>query len=208
MFGEELRRLVRLRVMVGALTARGWTVAAIAALIAGVGALALVALGVDAASSPAAPGSACADAETPVAELERTELRKALLCTLNEARDDRDREPLERHRKLQEAGQKHARVMVRADCLDHQCGNEPDLEGRIRRTGYLRGARRWRYAENTGCGATAAAMTQDWLDRRFHRRNIRNERFDEVGIGVLHRTPDICGTDLATFAAVFAWRKP
>jgi uncharacterized protein YkwD len=188
-------------------TARGWTVAAVAALIAVAAALAVVAVGVDAASPGADDGSSCADAETLVAELTRNELRKAVRCTLNEARDGRDLERLARSPKLQKAGQRHARVMVRTDCLDHQCGDEPDLEARIRQAGYLRGARRWRYAESTGCGETPMAMTADWLDRRFHRKNIFNERFDEVGIGVLHRAPAKCGTDLATFVAVYGWRR-
>jgi uncharacterized protein YkwD len=194
--------------MRGALTARGWPIVAIAAILAFAGVLAAAALGFDAAGPPPAAESSCVDADKPVAELERADLRKALLCTLNEARESRDLEPLERSPKLQEAGQKHVDAMVRADCLSHQCGDEPDLEARIRRTGYLRGAKRWRYAENTGCGATAEAMTDNWLDRNFHRRNIFEERFDELGIGVLHRTPEMCGTDLATFAAVFGWRKP
>jgi uncharacterized protein YkwD len=194
--------------MRGALTARGWPIVATAATVALAGVLAAAALGFDAAGSQPAAESSCVDADKPVAELERADLRKALLCTLNEARESRDLEPLEPSPKLQEAGQKHAAAMVRADCLSHQCGDEPDLEARIRRTGYLRGAKRWRYAENTGCGATAEAMTDNWLDRNFHRRNIFEERFDELGIGVLHRTPEMCGTDLATFAAVFGWRKP
>jgi uncharacterized protein YkwD len=188
-------------------TARGWIVAAAVAAVAIAAAIAPVALGVDDASSPAAEGAACATAETPVAELSRAGLRKALLCTLNEAREERDLGPLTHSPKLQEAAQKHTVVMVETDCLEHRCGREPDLEARIRRAGYLRGARRWRYAENTGCGGTAAAMTDNWLDRQFHRTNILSERFDEVGIGVLHMTPDLCGTDLATFTAVFGWRK-
>jgi uncharacterized protein YkwD len=194
--------------MRAARTTRGWIVVTAVAAVAIAAAIAPVAFGVDAASSPAAGGSACGTAETPVAALSRAELRKALLCTVNEAREERDLKALTPSPRLQEAAQKHTAVMVETDCLEHRCGREPDLEARIRRAGYLRGARRWRYAENTGCGASAAAMTQNWLHRDFHRANILSDRFDEVGIGVLHTTPDLCGTDLGTFTAVFGWRKP
>jgi uncharacterized protein YkwD len=188
-------------------TARGWAVAAVAALLGGAGVLAAVSLAADTTPASGAPEADCAKTETPVAELSRAELRDAIRCSLNAARDDRGLEPVAHSPKLQAAAQQHTVVMVRTDCLDHQCGDEPDLEARIRQAGYLRGAERWRYAENTGCAATVAAMTENWLDRRFHRKNILNARFDEIGFGVLHRAPETCGTDMATFAAVFGWRK-
>ena len=97
--------------------------------------------------------------------------------------------------------------MVETDCLAHRCPGEADLESRLRRAGYFAGASSWRYAENTGCGASAEAMVASWMERSYHRINILDQDFREVGVGVSQERVDgRCEQGYATFAVVFGRR--
>jgi uncharacterized protein YkwD len=156
----------------------------------------------------AASAASCANAEAPAQGLERKALRKALACLINKERKQRDLVKLGKSRQLQKAAQRHTNVMVKTDCLLHQCPGEGDIEQRIRRTGYLSGARRWAYAENTGCAVTAKAMFARWMDSDFHRGNMLRRKFRDLGVGVSEKpVPGECKADYATFTAVFGWRK-
>jgi uncharacterized protein YkwD len=180
--------------------------AAVAALLAAtlVATLALLA-------SPrveAASAASCANAEAPAQGLERKPLRKALACLINKVRKQRDLVKMGKSRQLQKAAQRHTNVMVKTDCLLHQCPGEASIEQRIRRTGYLDGVRHWAYAENTGCAVTAKAMVARWMDSDFHRGNLLRRKFRDLGVGVSEKpVASECKADYATFTAVFAWRK-
>ena len=180
--------------------------AAVAALLAAtlVASLALLA-------SPrieAATAASCANAEAPAQELQRKALRKAMTCLINKERKQRDLVKVSKNRQLKRAAQRHTNVMVKTDCLLHECPGEPGLEERIRRTGYLDGARRWAFAENTGCAVTAKAMIARWMDSDFHRGNILRRKFRDLGVGVSDQpVSGQCKETHATFTAVFARRK-
>ena len=77
----------------------------------------------------------------------------------------------------------------RDQCLAHQCPGEEDLETRcarppfdgdvaVRREHRLRPERR--------------AMVANWMATRFHRVNILERRFHEIGVGAVERVKDRC----------------
>jgi uncharacterized protein YkwD len=159
-------------------------------------------------NAEAASAATCANAEAPAQELERKALRKALTCLINKQRQARDLVKLHKQRQLKRAAQRHTNVMIKTDCLLHQCPGEAPLEQRIRRTGYFDGAREWAYAENTGCAVTAKAMVGRWMDTDFHRGNMLRRKFRDIGVGVSDQpVASHCKADHATFTAVFGRRK-
>lgn len=181
---------------------------------AAVAAVTLLLAGLAMATAPwggiAAPhGSVCEDAGADAEEVPTRGLRRAVLCLANKARAQHDTGRLGRESPLQKAAQHHANEMSETDCLASRCPGEPDLEGRIRKAGYLDGARKWGYAENTGCAISAAAMVESWLESSVHRANILDSKFRDLGVGIVEKGPESrCEQGLAVFSAVFAWRKP
>ena len=170
-----------------------------------------------AADSTAAPaqaagssrGSACSNADRPAAEATPLELRRSVRCLINAERELRGRGRLQRSKPLQRAAQRHAGAMVETGCLAHQCGDEPELPVRIENAGYLEGADAWQFAESTGCGASAQAMVDNWMASKFHRVNILERGYGDVGVGVVQEPVDErCDHGYATFAVVFGWRTP
>jgi uncharacterized protein YkwD len=153
--------------------------------------------------------SDCAHAGDPIREVSMPQLRKAFLCLLNKERSRHARSRLALSKKLGKAAQVHTDTMVATNCLSHSCPGEPDLEGRIRKSGYLKGAHRWQYAENTGCGLSAESMVANWMASTFHRINILGKKFRDIGIGLSHRrVPKRCKAGYGTFTTVFAYRTP
>ena len=190
--------------------AAGLFVAAIAIVIASLASLAL-AEPPDAPSSRAAAGDreSCKNASTPVHRLGRSAVREALRCLVNEERRRHARAPVASSKALQGAAQQHAEKMAATDCLAHQCPGEGSLGSRIRRSGYTTGAKDWEFAENTGCGLSVEAMVRNWMASRYHRINIVDPRFEDLGVGYSRaNVEDRCRDSFGTFAAVFAMREP
>ena len=151
----------------------------------------------------------CKNAGTPVHRLSRGAVRGAVLCLVNEERRRHARQPVARSKALQRAAQQHAEKMVATDCLSHQCPGEGSLGSRIRRSGYTAGADDWEFAENTGCGLSAGAMVKNWMASRYHRINILDPRFEDLGVGYSRgQVEDRCRESFGTFAGVFAMREP
>jgi uncharacterized protein YkwD len=166
----------------------------------------VVSPGVERAS--AAP---CAHAGDTHAQASIGQLRDATVCLINRRRAQRDKRRLDQSARLGDAAERHTRVMLRTDCLDHRCPGEPSLGQRIRKTGYLNGADRWRFAESTGCKGTPRRMVEAWMDVRFHRRNLLDAAYRDLGAGLRERSPDVGGCkgnpDLTTFTVVVAFRR-
>jgi uncharacterized protein YkwD len=159
--------------------------------------------------APPRAGAGCPDADQPADAATAVELRRSVRCLINVERAVRGRAKLARSTALQSAAQRHAEVMVESDCLAHRCGDEPDLAARLERSGYLDGADAWQYAESTGCGASASAMVSNWMASRFHRVNILEKMYRDVGVGLVQQpVVDRCDKGYATFAVVFGWRTP
>lgn len=192
-----LRRIVA---TVGALSALG---------VAAVASLALASSPAPAGSVAERGGSACGIAATPVADSNVKDLRKSIRCMINEERAVHGFGKLLRNKPLQKAAQRHTKAMVAADCLAHRCGDEPNLETRLRQAGYFDGVKAWRYAENTGCGESAEAMIANWLASLYHRVNILDPDFRDIGVGVSQdRVAGRCDKGYGTFAVVFGERTP
>ena len=196
-----MRKAVRRRnaATVGGLVAFG--VAAVASLA--------IAANPSPSHGPDRGGSRCDIASVDAADSSIREVRKAIRCLVNEKRAVHGFGKLDYDESLKVASQRHVKTMVETKCLAHQCPNEDDLETRLDRAGYFDGAKSWRFAENTGCGISAQAMFANWLATVYHRVNILDPDFEDIGVGVSHkRVPGRCHKGYATFAVVFGERTP
>jgi uncharacterized protein YkwD len=183
----------------------------VAGVLAAAGVALLVAMAVAArpgAGAPVAADSAgCPGVGQPAAQQSVKQLQRSIRCLINKERGKRDLGRLARDKDLQEVGLAHSEAMVQTNCLAHQCPGEADLETRLRNAGYFDGAEMWQFAENTGCALSAKAMVANWMATRFHRVNILERRFHEIGVGAVHgRVKDRCERGYATFAVVLGWR--
>jgi uncharacterized protein YkwD len=179
-----------------------------AALLLAISAFVVLAASPEVKSAVAAP---CAHSGDTHAQASIGQLRDATVCLINRRRAQRDKRRLDQSARLGDAAERHTRVMLRTDCLDHRCPGEPSLGQRIRKTGYLNGADRWRFAESTGCKGTPRRMVEAWMDVRFHRRNLLDAAYRDLGAGLRERSPDVGGCkgnpDLTTFTVVVAFRR-
>lgn len=191
--------------MGGIATAGTWRRVASIALGAGSFA-ALLALGPGAAPASAA----CPHAGAKAHEVPLPKLRKAVVCLVNRERSKRDRSRLDRNGKLEGAAQDHTDVMLAKDCFRHKCPGEPGLGHRIKRSGYTKGQRSWRFAENLGFEKTPRQMVKLWLESSFNRRNMLDAGFRDLGVGVGWGAPkrSVEDADFATYTVVFALRRP
>jgi uncharacterized protein YkwD len=174
-------------------------------------ALAVVAVSTGPDRATAAAGG-CAHATDTHADASLKQLTDATICLINRERSQRDRRRLDESAKLKEAAARHTSVMLRTDCLDHTCPGERGLRKRIKKTGYLKGATRRRFAESTGCKNTPRGMVEAWMARRFHRRNLLERSYRDVGTGLGRGSPNVGGCkgnpDLTTFTVLVAFRRP
>jgi uncharacterized protein YkwD len=188
---------------------RGWLYGAAVVVTACAALLASLAFAHGGGGGGGGDPTGCDHADDAVRDVSTPQLRKAVLCLLNDERSRHARSRLSRSQKLQKAAQAHTDTMVATDCLSHSCPHEPDLEGRIRKAGYLKGAHHWQFAENTGCGLSAEAMVANWMASTFHRINVLGKKFREVGIGLSDKkVRKRCRPGYGTFTAVFAFRTP
>ena len=162
------------------------------------------------AVAPAAMAArACGAANTTPATAAKRTVVRATLCTLNAQRDRYGLAPLKLNRRLSTAARRHARDMVRRDYFAHDSLGGGTFLDRIRKTGYLRGARSWSVGENLawGSGGRSAprAITAMWMDSAGHRANILSPSFREVGIGLAIGAPG-GGAPAATYATEFGVR--
>ena len=176
--------------------------------LAALAAVAIVAfLGVGPGASPAMAAK-CAHADATINEATAAQLRKAVVCLINDKRHDRNKPKLDQNAKLQTAADRHNRTMLRENCWKHKCKGEPRLEKRIRRTGYFDGATRWSFAQNFGCALTPQGMLNVWMDSAFTRNNILG-RYKDIGAAAAKETvpSSPCVANRATYTVVFASRS-
>lgn len=150
----------------------------------------IAALGVAAAPASAA---ACPYATTTADRASADQLEKALLCLMNQARRKRGVRALRRNADLDRASLRHTLDMIGSLLFSHSGSDGDDVVDRVRRTGYLRGARRWRVGENIAYGYGSVSAPREimrmLMRSREHRRNILYKGFREVGVGVERGTP-------------------
>jgi uncharacterized protein YkwD len=146
-----------------------------------------------AAPSASAGSRACTSANAAASQVSKRVLVRATLCVLNAARTRHDLRPLRLNRKLSKAARRHSRAMARKRFFSHTSPGGRTFVERIRRAGYLRGARSWNIGENIawGSGGLSAprAIATAWMNSPGHRANILSRSFGAVGIGVARGTP-------------------
>ncbi len=153
----------------------------VAAFIAAAAAASSLALA-GAGAERAVAGGPCAHANDGIDEATAEQFVNSIRCLVNKDRKEHDREPLDNNGKLDSAAGKHNRTMLDENCWKHDCAGEPSLERRIRNTGYLDGADSWRFGETFGCDVTPQAMLNTWRSSNFDRKNIRDRRFEDIGV--------------------------
>ena len=154
--------------------------------------------------------AACRHAVAKPHEVALHELRKAVTCLVNHRRSKRDRPRLEPNERLKLAAKRHTKTMLAEDCFRHRCEGERGLPRRVKKTGYTKGQRSWRFAENLGYENTPRQMVGRWMRSRFNRKNLLKRDFRDIGVGVGWGAP-VAGRDdseFATYTVVFGWRKP
>ena len=141
---------------------------------------------------------------------ERFPLVRATLCVLNAERDRHGLRPLRLHRRLSVAARRHAQDMAAKNYFDHTSLDGSSFVDRIRRAGYMRGARRWAVAENIAWGsggqATPRAIGRAWMKSPGHRANLLSSSYREIGVGVAPGAPMSGVGSGATYATDFGSR--
>jgi len=139
-------------------------------------------------------GAAGADARCgrhwqPPREATDHQLRTAVLCLVNVARERRGIAPLKYSEALRRSATAHSKGMVRSRRLSHYGPRGSTPAARIANSGYLARARFYRLAENIGAGrgrsnGSAAAIVRSWMRSPGHRSNILDRRLRDFGVGV------------------------
>jgi uncharacterized protein YkwD len=180
------------------------------ALAAALGLIATV--GTTVTGPATASASSCRHADATHLTATTAQLERATICLINQVRHAHGKPRLDPNAKLADAAARHTKTMLAEDCLAHRCPGEPSLGRRIRRSGYLKGADSWRYAENLGCAGTPRQMVTAWRQSHFNRKNLLNGKYRDVGVGAGRGVPlrTACPKDpsRSTFTALFASRQP
>ena len=134
---------------------------------------------------------------------------RATLCVLNAERARHNLRPLRLNRKLSAAARRHSRAMARKRFFSHTSPGGASFVDRIRRTGYLSGARSWHIGENiaygSGSRSTPRSIGTAWMNSPPHRANILSSSFRSIGIGIASGTPS--GDGGATYTTDFGRRS-
>lgn len=175
---------------------------------------ALVACGAVAlAAAPAAmAATACLSAGASPAQTGERAIVRATLCTINAERARRGLGALKLNTRLSAAATTHAADMDARNYFAHDSRGGGSFVDRIRRAGYLAGARSWSVGENLAWGSggrsAPATITQMWMNSPGHRANILSSSFREIGIGVAYGAPVAGGgAPAATYATEFGSRN-
>ncbi|WP_354699335.1 sporulation protein [Paraconexibacter sp. AEG42_29] len=141
-------------------------------------AVALVTLAAPAAGSAQSP-SGCANAATPIAELDAVQARTALKCALGKLRSDAGLSAYRESPKLTSAAQDHANDMIARDYFDHVSPGGSDPGTRAKKAGYPNAY----VGEIIAGGSTADENIALWLDSPPHKTAMLSTRYAEAGFG-------------------------
>jgi len=160
------------------------------------------------AEAPVAQAAAsCGNSDAVGGEVSERALESSTVCLLNRERASRGLRGLRVNRRLSAAAQRHTDDMVRRRYFAHNSRSGASSGDRIRRTGYLKGARSWMVGENlargSGSRSTPRSIVDSWMHSSGHRRNILTRRFREIGIGVASRAPTSGSSAAATYTTTF-----
>ena len=172
---------------------------------------ALSALTVAVAAPAGAAAAGCANVSaSPSSVSSRTAVRTTV-CLVNKERAAHGVRRVRLNRRLSRAAVRHGRDMVRRDYFSHVSPSGSTFLQRIRRTGYLRGARAWSAGENLAWGsdegATPRSIVRAWMRSPGHRFNMLDGSFREIGVAVVRGAPDGSGGPAATYVNAFGYRR-
>jgi uncharacterized protein YkwD len=164
-----------------------------------------------AVSGAGASAATCAGASARPSEVSGSEIARATLCLVNSQRRSRGLRVLRPNRRLSAAARRHARDIVRRQYFSHTAPGGSTFLQRIRRSGYLRSATRWRVGENLGWGsgleASARAIVRAWMHSPPHRRAILTRSFRDAGVGIVRGVPFPHASGGATYTVDFGARR-
>ena len=165
-----------------------------------------------AAAPSASAASACQAASAKPAQAGKRAIVRATLCTINAERGRHGLSPLRLNRRLSRAAAAHAGDMDSRNYFAHDSLDGGSFVDRIRRAGYLNGAKSWTVGENIAWGSQRRGaprmITQMWMNSPGHRANILSSSFREIGIGVSYGAPvSGLGAPAATYATDFGARR-
>jgi uncharacterized protein YkwD len=154
---------------------------------------------------------ACPSANATPAQATNKQLVRATLCSLNRERGHAGLRKLKLNKKLSRAARAHARDMAKRNYFSHDTLGGGTFVDRIRRAGYLKGARSWVVGENLAWGSGGQSrtrvITEMWMNSPGHRANILNPSFREIGIGIAYDAPvSDAGNPAATWTTDFGSR--
>ena len=168
---------------------------------------------VAALAGAAQASAACPNAGTiPTAE-NIPEIRAALICLHNEAREAADVAPLRSNDLLTTAAQWHSDDMVVRKYFAHDTPDGVDPFRRMKRAGYISSTFVWNAGETIAWGSggyvTPRQIVEAWLDATSQRLTLLAPDFRDIGVGVtlgapVERDPD---APLAvTYTVDYGWR--
>ncbi len=160
----------------------------------------------------AVPGSAqakrCSAQNAAPGSFAEAKAEKAVLCLLNKQRKKAGAPKLSRHNSLDKPAREHSKLMVDSGCFEHQCPGEDDLGDRL--SAYLAGGGGG-FGENIAYGGgdlgAPKSIVNSWMKSEGHRRNILDEDFVHIGIGVVWGNPLREGSDAGTYTTDFGFRS-
>ena len=105
-----------------------------------------------------------------------------VVATTNTERANLGLTPLVEHPLLDGVAQAYAGVLAEGACFGHECGEVPELAGRVGAVDY-----RWqRLGENIAAGqSTSDEVVRDWMSSPAHRANLLDPSFREIGVAVV-----------------------
>jgi uncharacterized protein YkwD len=183
------------------------------------------ALTATAALAPATAGAAtdaaarAAQSACPAAALQPTTPPAAqaaastTLCLINRERTRRGLRRLRANAALSRSASAYSREMARRDFFSHVSPGGGTMLQRIRRAGYLGGARGYAVGENLawGSGSYASPLrtVRGWMRSPGHRANILSRRYTEIGVGIAAGAPIRMRsrTPAATYTTHFGARR-
>jgi uncharacterized protein YkwD len=105
-----------------------------------------------------------------------------VVAITNTERADQGLTPLVEDPLLDWVAQTYAGVLAEGACFGHECGEMPELAGRVGAVDY-----RWqRLGENIAAGQpTSDDVVRDWMSSPAHRANLLDPSFREIGVAVV-----------------------
>jgi uncharacterized protein YkwD len=177
-------------------------------LAGGLAALAIAGATLTTGTAAAAP---CAHAGSDPDRLSHAQVARATQCLLNDERRAHGLSPLRLSLPLSRAAAGHSSDMVGRGYFEHASSTGPSFIQRVRQSGYLRSAHRWRLGENLAWGTpgrnSARAIVHAWMHSPRHRKAILTASYRDVGVGIADGLPGAGAPAGTTYTADFGVRR-